>query len=91
MNKKNIAEKRDNSEDTIKIYIGPSLRGVAHGTVFRNGLSPVLEDMIRKFPVVKELVVPVSSLQNANRQLNNPDSALSRFFHIVEKCKEGEV
>lgn len=73
-----------------KIYLGPNLKGVLRGTVFLNGLPPALEEAIRKLPVVAELVVPVSNIRQANRELADPDSALSRFYRAVESNKEGE-
>lgn len=105
MGKRKIAGESDNVTDTDvvweprerglvkdvqKIYIGPSLRGVAHGTVFQNGLSPALEDMACRIPAVAELVVPINQLRQANRELEDPDSVLSRFFRMVETSKEGE-
>ena len=77
-------------ENIRKIYIGPSLKGIARGTVFQNGLTPELKERIQKTPASAELVVPVGRLRDANRELADSDSALSRFFQIVEKYKEGE-
>ena len=37
-----------------------------------------------------EAVVPVSNIRQANRELADPDSALSRFYRAVESNKEGE-
>ncbi len=83
--------KPEKKETIRKIYLGPSLKGVQQGTVFLNGLSPALEEAIRKTPVVAELVVPVSSIRTTNCQLADPDSAISRFYHVVENnSQEGE-
>ena len=87
MAKKNVLKAGENIR---KIYIGPSLKGIARGTVFQNGLTPELKERIQKTPAIAELVVPVGRLRDANRELADSDSALSRFFQIVEKYKEGE-
>lgn len=87
MAKKNVLKAGENIR---KIYIGPSLKGIARGTVFQNGLTPELKEKIQKMPAIAELVVPIERLRDANRELADPDSALSRFFQIVEKNKEGE-
>lgn len=77
-------------EQFLRIYLGPNLKGVMRGTVFLNGLPPALEEAIRKMPVITELVIPVSNIRYANRELTDPDSALSRFYRAVESNKEGE-
>lgn len=84
------ATTRQLEREEKRIYIGPSLKGIVHGTVFQSGLSSALEEMIRKMPVVAELVVPVSRLQKANRELADPGSAMSRFFKIAEDYRKGE-
>ena len=87
MAKKNVLKAGENIR---KIYIGPSLKGIARGTLFQNGLTPELKEKIQKMPAIAELVVPIERLRDANHELTDPDSALSRFFQIVEKNKEGE-
>ena len=77
-------------ERVQRIYLGPNLKGVLRGTVFLNGLPPALEEAIRKVPVVAELVVPVRNIRQVNRELANPDSALSRFYRAIKSNKEGE-
>lgn len=68
-----------------RIYIGPTLPGVVHGTVFTNGLPPALNEKIKAVPAVGELVVPVSGLRDANRELADRESALSRIYRLAEE------
>lgn len=70
-----------------RIYIGPTLKGVTNGTVFKGELSPMLQEAIKDIPAIGELVVPVGNLTAANKELGNPQSALSRFWGMVQKSK----
>lgn len=86
------------SQTTIKveatesvIYIGASFKGVATGTVFKDGkLIPALENAVKAMPAIRELIVPVSKLVEARRQLQNKDSALSRCYEITRNYTKGE-
>lgn len=73
-----------------KIYIGPSLKGVTTGTVYRAGLTPALEAVIQNVPAVSELVVELERLPQANRELAHPDSVLRRIYQMAEKYERGE-
>lgn len=67
-----------------RIYIGPTIKGVVNGTVFKGDLPPMLKEAIGAMPAIGELVVPVTNLTAANRELTNPKSALSRFYDMVK-------
>lgn len=73
-----------------RIYIGPSMRGAITGTVYKTELTPALEKAIKEVPAISELVVPLEYLTKANRELSEPDSALSRIYRITEEYKRGE-
>lgn len=84
------AETTGNAEITgsyKRIYIGPTLKGVTNGTVFNGDLPPMLQEAIKDIPAIGELVVPVTNLTAANKELANPKSALSRFWGLVKKSK----
>lgn len=66
-----------------RIYIGPRIKGVVPGTVFTGGLTPMLEQAVAKTPAIAELIIPVSELREANKGLEDPDSALSRFYNLA--------
>lgn len=89
----------ENKPDTVKssaknsgprIYIGPSLRGVTTGTVYKADLTPALAEVIKALPAISELVVPLGTLTTANRELSVPDSALRRIYQMAEDYKRGE-
>lgn len=79
------------AEAETRIYIGPSFRGVSSGTVYKsNALPPALEAAINGNPTIKELVIPVTGLVEAKKQLQNPKSALSRFYEASKGYQEGK-
>lgn len=73
-----------------RIYIGPSLKGVTTGTVYKVDLTPTLAEAIKALPAISELVVPLGTLTAANRELSVPDSALRRIYQMTEDYKRGE-
>lgn len=88
-----MARKTVTKTDTAaspRIYIGPSFRGVVSGTVYKNELVPALNEAIKAVPVIAELVIPVSGLIDANKELATPDSALNRFYRVAMNYKKGE-
>lgn len=78
------SRKKEIKASEPQIYIGPRFDGMVSGTVFKNGRPPVLEAAVQAFPVMAELIVPVSQLVRANKELNKPDSALKRFYQMAE-------
>jgi len=73
-----------------KIYIGPTLKGVVHGSVFKTELPPMLQEAIAASPAIGELVIPVSNVVTANKELANPKSALSRFYDMAQRYSKGD-
>lgn len=79
-------------ETVTKCYIGPSALGINSGTIYNAGLPPALERAIEEYPIIKNLVVPLSGLPAANTALKDPKSAISRFYRFAEEYfgkKEG--
>lgn len=71
-----------------RIYLGPSIKGVSTGTVFKGDLSPMLNEAIEDLPAIKELVIPTSEIVTANKLLKDPNTALSRFFEMAKNYKK---
>lgn len=91
MAKKNeTVEQKMTAKPVASIYIGPSFRGVASGTVFINGLAPALGEAIKKVPAIAELVIPVAGIVSANKELSDPGSALSSCYLAAAEYKKGE-
>lgn len=78
-------------EQEPAIYIGPGFHGAVAGTVFKGGLTPALEDLVRDNPEAAELIVPVGRLAEARRDLADPESALAGIYREVRQKlrKEG--
>ena len=53
------------------MYIGPTLRGVAKsGAVFSGGIPKKLEKLAAKKPIIKNLIVPISGIVQAKRDVD---------------------
>lgn len=60
-----------------RVYVGPTLPGLAHLTIFRGESFPAhVAEVIEKNPAVRGLIVPVSQLSEAVK-------AVSRKGHIL--------
>lgn len=60
------------------IYMGPAIAGVAlPGTVYRNGIPPQLENVVKDFPALKRLLVETGKAQQTRKDLKDPQSAAS--------------
>lgn len=80
-----IQESVDKEEIRQTIYIGPSIRGVMTGTVFIGiDLPEHLETAIKWQPAIKELIVPICQLPEARKQLQDGNSAMSKYFMKVK-------
>lgn len=72
------------------IYLGPTIRGIAmKGTVYVGGIPKIFEDAIKAYPVIKELLVPISQIVEANRMLSDPNSAISTFYKLIGRWEGG--
>jgi hypothetical protein len=93
----NAADPRESTKQSqaasveARIYIGASFRGVATGTIYRGDkLPPAIEVAMKEVPALKELLVPISELLEAQKQLRNPESALSRLYEASKNKMKGE-
>lgn len=73
-----------------RIYIGPTFKGVVNGTVFKGDLPPMLQTAIKDLPAIGELIIPITDLVRANKELSIPKSSLNRFFEMAKKYGRGE-
>ncbi len=75
------------------IYLGPPIAGLAMpGTVYRNGLTPQLEEAVKEVPALKLLLVVTGNAQKARKDLMDPQSAASICYQSVLEYakKKGE-
>ena len=63
------------------IYLGPAIAGVAiPGTVYQNGITPQMEETIKKVPAIKTLLVQVENTAKVRKALRDPQSAASACY-----------
>ncbi len=84
-------EKATETEE-IKAYIGPTIPGVARGTVFNNGISEILKKAAEDMPAFKSLIVPLTELNKAQTELQDKNSARARMYKLVlTKYNQGGI
>jgi len=70
-------------EDTTKIYIGPTIQGVAAGTVFTDGYTPKLLEYLEETPAIGLLLVSIRELPAAKLELRDATTARSHVYDLV--------
>lgn len=82
--KKKEEPKKGNGQGGTVMYLGPSIKGVAAtGTVYNNGLPKELEDEVGEQPFLKELLIPVGGIAEAQKALKDKGSALSIIYKKI--------
>ncbi len=80
------AEKQQtgNVKPAAVIYLGPAIAGVATpGTVYRNGLTPQIRDVIKELPEMNRLLVSTKYAVRMRKELKDPQSAASICYQNV--------
>lgn len=78
------AAKKDAEQKKTVMYIGPSIKNVVStGSLYNNGLPEKLTQAMEKQPAIKSLIVPLSGLAAAQKELAIPGSALSIIYGKV--------
>lgn len=77
------------------VYLGPTVKGIVEsGAAFTNGLPKKFKEFAEENPIVHELIVPISNLADARKELRSENSPMAVFFdsvkEIAEKMKKGE-
>ncbi len=68
----------------ILVYVGPTIAGVAsHGMIFNNGLSKELNVAMEKEPAFNGLVVPVTELAKAIKEIERELGATYVLYNKV--------
>lgn len=79
-----IAETAKEQKSKILIYVGPTIAGVAsHGMIFNNGLSEELNVAMEKEPAFNGLVVPVTELAKAIKEIEREFGATYVLYNKV--------
>ena len=84
-------EKATETEE-IQVYTGPTIPGVARGTVFNNGISEILKKAAEDMPAFKRLIVPLAELNRAQTQLRDKKSSRAKMYKLVlTKYNQGGI
>ena len=77
--------------DEPMIYVGVNIYSLAlqQYQVFTGGLPPYVKRAIEKIPEIKQLIVPVSGLENMRAKIKKSGTHESRIFYNVKKAAEG--
>lgn len=76
--------KRETAQKETVMYIGPSIKNVVTtGTLYNNGLPEILKSEMEKQPVIGSLIVPMSGLVAAQKEIATPGSALNLIYNKV--------
>ena len=72
------------------IYIGPSIDHLIQtGAAFAGGYPPKVEAALKKEPFLYDLMIPVSQLAEARKELSKPGSGLAALYRRAEGGKHG--
>ena len=93
------ARQESAAEYTKFVYVGPSLpRGALnHNTVFDGTMQEITEylsDVLKDYPQVKRLIVPVHRLGEASAKARTPGNILHKYYNdivsaVSSRKKEG--
>lgn len=73
-------------EPVSVMYVGPSIANVVqNSTVFKDGVLPeAVKKYVESKPYIKRLLIPISELPKAIKELNIEKSALSVIYNKVK-------
>lgn len=74
------------------MYIGPTVRGVVrHGATFSGGIPSRLEKLVAAMPIMRNLIVPLSTLESAMRETNTEGAARAVAYDRVLALSQEDV
>ena len=75
-----------NEKAKTMVYIGPTMKHVAReGSAYRGGYTPKFEQKIKDNPILKELIVPVTELAEARKEMRTAGSRLEALYKKVKE------
>lgn len=74
------------------MYIGPTVRGVVrHGATFSSGIPSRLENLVAAMPIMRNLIVPLSTLESAITETNTEGAARAVAYDRVLALSQEDV
>lgn len=84
-----VEPEKESKETDIRIYIGPTIMGVAgHNQIFSNGIPDALKEAVRECPPIGKLVVGVDGLSEAMMELQKKDLVLDICYQQAVKYEK---
>lgn len=78
--------------DEKVMYIGPTLYGVVkNGAVFSGGIPKTLERLTEKKPVIKHLMVPLSGIVQAKREISTEGTVAAVAWRRIQAISREEI
>lgn len=78
--------KTEPAQTEARVYVGQSLPGLPRMTVFRgDGYPPHVAELIKNNEAVKGLIVPVSQLSEAVRDVRTKGNILNTYARQIER------
>ena len=78
--------KTEPEQTEARVYVGQSLPGLPRMTVFRgDGYPPHVAELIKNNEAVKGLIVPVSQLSEAVRDVKTKGNILNTYARNLER------
>ena len=79
-------QKKPTAQTEARVYVGQSLPGLPRMTVFRgDGYPPHVAELIKNNEAVKGLIVPVSQLSEAVRDVKTKGNILNTYARNLER------
>lgn len=73
------------------MYLGPNIKGVAfHCDIYSDGVGPLFEEKIKKVPILKELLIPVTQAGKALTDLKTGGDICRKYQAAETILKESE-
>lgn len=74
-------------EETVHVYLGPTIGGkIQNGAIFIGSRAEVLAQLLpvtQQFPLVKNLLVPLSTLAEDRIKVKTTGNALFEFYNAL--------
>lgn len=85
---KKASQKKNSASREIVVYLGPTIAGVVvQNTVFNNGITAALKTAIEEEPSIGNLLVPISKLPYALKEINNKNGAMYVLNETAKRYK----
>lgn len=86
-----MRKKAEARQETIRIYCGPDIKGVAKAFSAFREIPQELSEAAQKCPAVESMIIPAEELAEMRRQLRAKDSAPQIFSRKIAEFFRKEI